>query len=617
MDTSHTSDSRQTFLRIGALFIVLALLELNWAHALFPLENRLSDWFVRQHAQSLKPDADIVIVDIDDTSLARMQDTAGSWPWPRSVHAELVRGIAKQQPKAIVFDILFSERDAYRPESDLEFNRALRGLNNVYFPLVRQNAAADENGASAAQVAALLGLQRTEHADDAARIAVLPPLAIDSAHWRTGSINFEEDADGVGRRYQLYTEVGGWLIPSLPARIGQDLGYSVPQQTDMVLAWRGMPGTFKHIPYADLYEDFDRQRTQRAPGELKNKIVIIGTAATSLHDMRVTPIDSLYPGMEILATAIDNLKNQRMMRPANADFALYLTFLLLAFLNIAFLRGMNAVKTGVLLFSASLLALLASYFAVAQLYLLPVLSPLLLAWGCYFAFALREYLHERKTREQAVQLFSRFVNPHVVHELVAHGGLSRAGESRQITILFSDIRGFTTLSEKRTPQQVVELLNRYFTLQVEVVFRHGGSLDKFIGDCIMAFWGAPLDDPDHARHAVEAALEMADVLQRFKKELGEEDADFDVGIGIHTGPAVVGLIGSDQRREYTAIGDTVNLGSRIEGLTKGVSRILVSRETKEACGGAFEFKSYGSFKVKGREQDVELFAPLEKGGMQE
>lgn len=614
MDTSHNPDSRQTTLRIGAIFIVLALIELTWLHAFSPLENRLSDRFVQQQAKNLQPDADIVIVDIDDTSLARMQDTAGSWPWPRAVHGEMVRGIAKQEPKAIVFDILFSERDAYRPESDLEFNRALRGLNNVYFPLVRQDGEPESKDALASKVGTLLGLQRTEHADDNAHIAVLPPLAVDPSQWRTGSINFDEDADGVGRRYQLYSDVHGWLIPSLPARVAQDLGYSVPQQPDMLLAWRGESRAFKHISYADLYEDFNREHKQRASDELKGKIVIIGTAASGLHDVRVTPIDSLYPGMEILATAIDNLKNQRMMRSTQGDFALYLTFLLLAFLNIAFLRGVNAIKVGVVLLSSSLLALLVSYLAVAQLYLLPVLSPLLLAWGCYFAFALREYLHERKTREQAVQLFSRFVNPHVVHELVAHGGLSRAGESRLITILFSDIRGFTTLSEKRTPQQVVELLNRYFTLQVEVVFRHGGSLDKFIGDCIMAFWGAPLDDPDHARHAVEAALEMAEVLQRFKRELGEEDADFDVGIGIHTGPAVVGLIGSDQRREYTAIGDTVNLGSRIEGLTKGVSRILVSRETMQACGDAFEFKSFGSFKVKGREQDVELFAPIKKGG---
>ena len=614
MDTSSPASSRQTSLRIGAVFLMLAFLELTWLHALSPLENRLSDWFVRQQAQDLMPDKDIVIVDIDDASLARMQETAGSWPWPRSVHGELVQGIARQQPRAIVFDILFSERDEFRPDSDREFNRSLQGLSNVYFPMVRRDAELDKQGAPAAQVAAMLGLLRTEHADDGARIAVLPPLAVDPAYWRTGTINFEEDSDGVGRRYQLYTDAYGWLIPSLPARVARDLGYVVPKQTDMVLAWRGEPGAFKHIPYVDLYEDFNREHARRPADELKDKIVIIGTAATGLHDVRVTPMASLYPGMEILATAIDDLKNQRMMHRTLGDFALYLTFLLLALLNIAFLRGMNAIKVGVALLSTSLLALLVSYLAVARLYLLPVLSPLMLAWACYFAFALREYLVERQSREQAVRMFSRFVNPHVVKELVSHGGLSRAGESRQITILFSDIRGFTTLSEKRTPQQVVDLLNRYFTLQVEVVFRHGGSLDKFIGDAIMAFWGAPLDDPDHARHAVEAAIEMGRVLQRFKKELGEEDANFDVGIGIHTGPAVVGLIGSEQRREYTAIGDTVNLGSRIEGLTKGVSRILVSRETMEACGDAFEFKSFGSFKVKGREQEVELFAPVEKEG---
>jgi adenylate cyclase len=543
-----------------------------------------------------------------------MQDTAGSWPWPREVHGELVRGIAKQKPKAIVFDILFSEPDTFRPDSDKAFNQALKGVDNVYFPLVRRDASMDAQGAPMAQVAPLLGLQSTDHAVAEAHIALLPPLVIDPAHWRVGTINFVEDTDGVGRRYQLYTDAHGWLIPSLPARVATDLGYDVPKESDFIMAWRGNAGAFKHISYADLYADMDREHPQRAADELKDKIVIIGTAATGLHDVRVTPMASLYPGMEMLATAIDNLKNGRAMRAADEMFGLGISLLLLSLMSIAFLRKLNALKIGMGLAGVSALLLAASFLAVGQLMLLPVLTPLLLGWSAYVAFALREYLNERKSREQAVQMFSRFVNPHVVKELVAHGGLSRAGESRQITILFSDIRGFTTLSEKRTPQQVVELLNRYFTLQVDVVFRHGGSLDKFIGDCIMAFWGAPLDDPDHARHAVEAALEMAQVLQRFKQELGEEDADFDVGIGIHSGPAVVGLIGSEQRREYTAIGDTVNLGSRIEGLTKGVSRILVSQDTMQACGDAFEFQSYGSFKVKGREQEVELFAPIPKEG---
>ncbi|HZW26550.1 MAG TPA: adenylate/guanylate cyclase domain-containing protein [Gallionella sp.] len=603
-------------IRIVALLLLLAVVETVWLHALRPLENRLSDFFVRQQAQPLQPDPDIVIVDIDDASLARMQDIAGNWPWPRSVHGELVRGIAAQQPAAIVFDILFSERDQYRPESDRQFNEALDAADNIYFPMIRREPLLDAEGAPLAQIATMLGLIRTERADPDARVALLPPLAVDPRHWRSGTINFEEDADGVGRRYRLYTDVRGWLIPSLPARVATDLGYPAPRQDDMILAWRGQARSFRHIPYAELYEDFGREHPLRPRDELAGKIVIVGTAATGLHDVRATPVSSLYPGMEILATALDNLKNRRTMQKAPAWFAPLLALGLVAALGAAFLLGNNALRIGLGLAAASVLLLGGSYVATGRLYLLPVLAPLLLAWTCYFACALAEYLHERRSREQAVQMFSRFVNPYVVKELIAHGGLNRAGESRQITVLFSDIRGFTTLSERHTPQQVVELLNRYFSLQVEVIFRHGGSLDKFIGDAIMAFWGAPLDDEQHARHAVEAALEMAEVLQRFRQELGHDDIEFDVGIGIHSGPAVVGLIGSEQRREYTAIGDTVNLASRIEGLTKGVSRILVSRDTMELCGDAFDFQPFGSYKVKGREQEVELFAPTSRRNVQ-
>ena len=602
--------SRKSLLLITALFFMLALVEISWLHSLLPLENRLSDFMLRQQAKGLQPDPEIVIVDIDDSSLARMQEVAGNWPWPRAVHGEMVRGIARQHPKAIVFDILFSERDQYRPDSDRLFNEALDVDSKIYFPMVRRDPALDASGALLSQIAPMLGLRPTAAADDAhARLAVLPPLAVDPRHWRVGTINFEEDLDGVGRRYHLYMPASSWLIPSLPTRVALDLGYPVPDQHDMILAWRGTPNSFRHLSYADLYEDFNRERPLRPQNELTGKIVIIGTAASGMHDVRVTPLASLYPGVEILATALDNLKNQRTMRTVPVWLAPVFALALLALLGVAFLCGANVLKTGWALSALTVLALTASYVAVGRLLLLPLLLPLVLGWGYYFVCAVQAYLRERKSREQAVQLFSRFVNPHVVQELVAHGGLSRGGESRQISVLFSDIRGFTTLSEKRTPQQVVDLLNRYFTLQVEVVFRHGGSLDKFIGDCIMAFWGAPLDDPQHARNAVAAALEMADVLQQFKRELGEEDADFDVGIGIHSGPAVVGLIGSDQRREYTAIGDTVNLASRIEGLTKGVSRILVSRETRELCGALYGFESMGSFAVKGREKEVELYAP--------
>jgi adenylate cyclase len=298
------------------------------------------------------------------------------------------------------------------------------------------------------------------------------------------------------------------------------------------------------------------------------------------------------------------------MRYASSTWAAVLGIGLIILLTLAFRRAADARVTGAALAAASVAALAASYLAVGRLVLAPVLTPLAAAWAFFAAAGLADYLRERRARQEAVSMFSRFVNPHVVAQLLDRGiETSR----REVTLLFSDIRGFTTLSETRSPEEVVALINRYFSLQVDVIWRHGGTLDKYIGDCIMAMWGAPLSDAAHARNAVACALDMADALQAFKRELGAEDLDFDVGIGLHSGPAVVGLIGSEKRREYTAIGDTVNLASRIEGLTKDAKRrILVSSDTAERCAGAFDFVSCGTFPVKGRAQPVELFEPRRK-----
>jgi adenylate cyclase len=202
------------------------------------------------------------------------------------------------------------------------------------------------------------------------------------------------------------------------------------------------------------------------------------------------------------------------------------------------------------------------------------------------------------------------VPPDVVDILVNNPSLdSMAPQKRELTIMFSDIAGFTTLSERLGVEGTSRVLSTYLGAMTDVLMSTRATLDKYLGDGIMAFWGAPLDDPDHARHAVLAALEMEEALAAFKRELGEIGEVFDVGIGVHSGRAVVGLIGSEQRREYTAIGDTVNLASRIEGLTKGVARILVSEESAGRAGDAFEWVDRGEHAVKGRGQPVRLFEP--------
>jgi adenylate cyclase len=595
-----------------AAIIVAALLEFSWLNWLSASEARFSDLFVKAYAARIAPDPDIVVVAADEHSLEQLADYAGRWPWPRSVHGEMVQGIEAQKPRAIVFDVMFFEPDIFRLDADELFNKSVARYNNVFFPTVRQDPAADPYGVPIAEIQAALGAFAGPLADKKATLNVGLPKALAPENWRLGTIDFLADPDGIGRRYFVYQNAYGWKIPSLPARVAQDLGLAVPDVESIRLSWPGGKAGRPHVSYSDLYIDFNSQNRKRDPNEFKDKIVVIGVTASGLHDIRATPVGSLYDGIDILAGTLDNLKNGNYLRAVPVAWPAATTLVLLALLFAGFRMQLHTFKIGGTLLVISVILVAAQYVAIGKLLVFPVLRPLLFAWVFFFIAALQEYLRERRNREQAVREFSRFVNPHVVKELMAHGGLSREGESRQVTLLFSDIRGFTTLSESRTPQEVVSLLNRYFSRQVEVIFRNGGALDKFIGDCIMAIWGAPLDDAKNAEHAIECALDMADTLDAFRKDLADPNADFDVGIGIHSGPAVVGLIGSEQRREYTAIGDTVNLASRIEGLTKGVARILVSEDTMRLCPDAFDFVPRGLYKVKGRTQEVALFEPKRK-----
>jgi len=597
----------RTLAALALAVIAAALLEVFALNLAEPLENRLLDRFVRAQAAQVAPDPDIVIVSIDEKSLARMEDIAGRFPWPRAVYGTLIEGIAAQKPRAIVFDIAFAERDRDRPESDRAFVEAAARHDNIFYPMVRLDS---PDGARASELAPLLGLVRGRGANPDARIAVLPPLVLPPRLWRIGTINFVADGDGVGRRYPLRHRVEGWDLPSLPARVAMDLGFPTPDTDDLVIAWRGLAGAFPRVSFSDLYEDFERSKRLRPRSEFAGKIVVVGASAAGLGDLRATPLSHAQPGPEILGAAIENLKNGRRMHHAPAWWPAGAAVALVLLVFYAFRRGVDARIAGGALAAISTGMLVFSYLAVGRLLLIPVLTPIGAAWIFFGGAALFEFLRERRQRQAAVTMFSRFVNPHVVTLLLDQGVQTAR---REVTLLFSDIRGFTTLSETRTPEQVVELINRYFSLQVDVIWRHGGTLDKYIGDCIMAMWGAPLDNPQHAKSAVACALDMADTLQAFKRDLGAEDLEFDVGIGLHSGPAVVGLIGSDKRREYTAIGDTVNLASRIEGLTKDAKRrILVSRETADLCGGAFEFVSCGTFPVKGRAQPVELLEPRRK-----
>ncbi len=598
-----------------ALFTALILVDFFLLGGITAFEHPLQDMLVRINSAARTVDPDVVVVNVDDASLLAAQKEQGvAWPWPRSMYAEVLNGLMKQGPKAVVFDIFFVDPDNLRRDSDQYLIQSAVPNPKAYFAAVRLEGADDSKGAELKDFPPQFGIVAGPGADPDARAAMMFPLPELALTGRVGVVNFLQDADKVGRRYYLYYDAYGWGIPSLPAKLAAGLGYPLPADDAFVLNWRGLAGAVPHVPFYELYTDLQRHKSARPPDEFKDKIVVIGTNATGLGDAHPTPLSASYPGVDILATAIANLKDGDWLRRSppwtGALLALVLVFGLFALIA----RGQGPFRTGLLLLAATLVLILIAHFLLQRRWLLPVSQPLMFAWLFFLTLALAEYLRERRERQHAIGMFGRFLDPRVVDDLVKNQRslLDEGAKSREVTLLFSDIRGFTTLSESRTPEQVVAILNRYFTKQVEVVFRHHGTVDKFIGDCIMAFWGAPLEDPDQAKHAVAAALEMSRVLLEFRKDLGDLSEVFDVGIGIHTGQAVVGFMGSENKLDYTAIGDTVNLASRIEGQTKGVARVLVSAATRERCGDAFDFVPRGTYKVKGRAQPVDLFEPVEK-----
>ncbi|HTH40352.1 MAG TPA: adenylate/guanylate cyclase domain-containing protein [Rhodocyclaceae bacterium] len=600
---------RLLFLQVALFLLVMAAAD--GIGLIQPIEGRLGDVLLRLDAAGRTPPTDILRIDIDQRSLddPAMLEVAGNWPWPRAIHGELLDWISRQQPRAVVFDLIFSEPDVFRPESDRVLATAL-ARTGAYLPLV---VAKDGEGSLLAKLSPILQAQAGPQAVPDAALPLIAPKAFDPSLWRSGLINVLEDPDGIGRRYWLAYPHQGWTLPSLPARVARDLGLTVPAADALPLHW--YREEFPHVSYDTVYLESQKQNPTGLP-DLKGKIVIVGATAPGLSDMHPTPLGATTLGPDILATALGNLQAGDGLHVLSPHWNLLLAAILMVLLALAYGRRTHPLLIGSSLALVTLACLGVAFFLLRLNLQWQPFTGVLFAWLFFATQAVLSYLRERNQRDHALRLFGRFIDPRVVTALAEGQALAEAqvGRSREVSVLFSDIRGFTTLSETRSPEEIVALLNRYFDLQVEGVFAHQGTLDKFIGDAIMAFWGAPMDDPHHARNAILAALDMEQRLEQFKAELGDLGQVFDVGIGIHSGPAVVGFLGATRRLDYTVIGDTVNLASRIEGQTKGIARILISEGTRAACQAAgdealFDFIDHGEFTVKGRAQAVRLFEP--------
>jgi len=308
------------YLYLAGLFSVLMIADTTFLHLTANMKQGAFDMMVRYRLVVPKADKDIVIVDINEASLAAMAKEYGRWPWPRQVLGEFVEGIEAQHPKAVVFDILFSDADVYNPDSDAYFNEVITGTDNTFFPMLRLDPADD--GLSQIKPGMIPGVTPLGAAasPDATVAMVLPHFQSVLEGGRMGLHNIYPDTDGIVRQYPVYRNDYGWKIPSLPLRIAQQLGYTQPQEESVLLNWRGPPFTYPSASFSDVFKDFSSQHKSRAADEFTGKIVIIGSTAPSLFDIKPTPISRTHPGVEILATAIDNFKHGDFLRFPDARF---------------------------------------------------------------------------------------------------------------------------------------------------------------------------------------------------------------------------------------------------------------------------------------------------------
>jgi len=465
-----------------------------------------------------------------------------------------------------------------------------------------------------------------------AKSAILPLPALREAA-PLGFINAGPDQDGIVREIPLVLRIGEDVHPSLSLRVlmlglamrnitleigpygleavrlGNALSTPVSPQGMLRIPFSGPSHTYPYHSAADVLAG-------RIPPEaLQGRVAFVGTSLAGLMDIRATPFDPVYPGVEIHAAAVDAMLTGNAISvppwaPA-AQAGIILLAGLLSTLAFGFAAPRVYLPVAAALTGATIL--LARHLFVQGLFLSPLYGVLTVA-ALGGSLLLVRFWQEEKQKRILRGIFSRYVSPEVVKRITRTAGDLMAGEERNLSVMFTDIRGFTSLSETLTPQEVVTLLNCYFAPMTALVRNHSGTLDKFIGDALMAYWNAPLDVPDHPVKAVETALSMLEALPSLNARLRAElELEVDIGVGVHTGGAFAGNMGTVDFANYTVIGDTVNLASRLEGLCPqyGVS-VVISGETKDACGGAFAFQYLDVIRVKGKTQPVSIYLPMRR-----
>ncbi len=608
---------RLVFIGLG-ITLLLAVLELAGSFKI--LELKTLDWRFKARGRRT-PTVNAVIVAIDDESFNGWVDEKNQyqtmperWIWPRSFWGQAIDNLAKAGAKLVVFDLVFSESSRAQPKQDVDFAAAAARAGNVIF--AERHVKKDE------------GQWKTETI-----ITKLDRVKLDKGH-ATPTFG----ADGYIRGYRpVYPNSAGEPDPEklsidlaayrqlqfgkaapieyVPGQHGLKVGQGssaqflpLDSEWSIKINYLGDNESFPTYPFHHVYyETMDMSA-------FKDKVVFIGSTSEILHDNFFTPFNRggiKMPGVETHAHMLDTLMSGQFLRETPGWVSL------LILLGLGVLTSMTTFR-GKAIYGMSIMAvLLTTYITVAFVVfmqtrlILPMASPALAIVVSFAGIAVyRGVVEERRARTTRA-MFSRYVSKQIVDEILKDPSkIKMGGELKEVSILFSDVRGFTAMSERLSAPEVVDVLNEYLTRMVDVVIANGGTLDKYVGDAIMAVWGSPLPDPDHRAKAARTAVQMMEQLALLQEKWGQEGKPkLDIGIGINSGVVVAGNMGHpDFKMDYTVIGDDVNLAARLESANKELrAHVLISGTTLEGCKDIVEIVRHPDIKVKGKEKAVEVY----------
>jgi len=626
-------------LKISIVLVILALVVFFMdPHFLRFMELKALDLRMVSRGQ-LPTTGQVIIATVDEKSLSEI----GRWPWSRSMTAKLVDSLKEYGAKAVGFDIVFAEPEQSAcPSADAILAKSVKSAKNVSLGYFFHTSMKDVEFLTEEYINAsgsLIGgsmysmVREKGHEGDYNLITAYAPVpsikAIAESGENCGYFNAFPDPDGVIRWSPLVIKFQDNFYYSLPiALLMQYLDYpmivlnlaefgvdgvmlgDLRIPTDeigrLLINYLGPAKTFPHYSISDIIAG------RLSPELIKGKIVIVGATATGIYDLRVTPFSPVYPGVELHATVVENILQGNFLEQSAwttfIDICGIIFFGMIIGIAIPRLKALQ----GILLVMVLLGGFVAGNTLIFAKYntWLNMVYPVLTMMTIYLVITVYRYFTEEREKKKIRGAFQYYLTASVINELLKDPTkLKLGGDKKDLTVMFSDIRGFTTISEKLTPEELVHLLNEYLTAMTDIVFKYEGLLDKYIGDAIMAVFGAPVDQPDHAMRSCRTALEMMATLKGLQQKWAAEGRPFvDIGVGINSGDMVVGNMGSNMRFDYTVMGDNVNLSSRLEGINKEYgTHIVISEFTYEVVKEEVFCRELDAVRVKGKKLPVKIY----------